>query len=225
MIGRRARFALLLAAACSFSFGVLHCGAGVVAEIPSSSPDGSPQFDAGGGDTGPVGSGHVPLVHRPSPIACPAARDPGYNLDGGRSDSGAGESCARDLDCTSGSNGRCLRYSRINTYYCSYDVCANDSACPTGQTCNCGAAGTPSRAGNACLSSNCRVDGDCGVGNYCSPSLDPSCGSYIGITGLYCHSAVDECTNDADCTDMGPGFCAFTPMVSKWTCHYGICAG
>src|SRR5439155_12955331 len=46
------------------------------------------------------------------------------------------------------------------------DECTHDRDCAAGQTCMCRLS-----QGNAnlCVPSNCRVDGDCGAGAYCSP--------------------------------------------------------
>ena len=132
------------------------------------------------------------------------------------------DQCARDSDCTQGKNGRCLPQSRINAHFCSYDVCSTDSECSSDKVCQCGKASVPTRAGNACLPGNCHTDGDCGAGGYCSPSLDKTCGSYIGVVGYYCHTPNDECTRDDQCSG---GFCAFDPTVSKWACQHSVCAG
>jgi hypothetical protein len=130
-----------------------------------------------------------------------------------------------DSQCTSGTNGRCTAFvSGFGTnYLCTYDACFVDSDCPGLAVCECGQAMGSGRAANACLSSNCRVDADCGPGGYCSPSYS-SCGARGGFTGYYCHTPADDCTNDSDCTQLGY-WCGWQPYDAKWTCSIGACGG
>jgi hypothetical protein len=122
-------------------------------------------------------SGRVPLVHRPSSLACPqgrAAETPTSTpscvcpTDGGRCPCGA---CTKDSDCTEGKNGRCGIAGPIAYRTCSYDECTTDNDCAEGTPCDCRASSTSS-APNSCISGgNCAVDSDCGPAGYCSPSL------------------------------------------------------
>jgi hypothetical protein len=79
-------------------------------------------------------------------------------------------------------------------------------------------------AGNTCLTSNCRVDADCGAGGYCSPADNvSSCGS---VLGYFCHTASDMCLDDSDCTGsgMGPQVCTYVPTAGHWECKTsGLC--
>ena len=136
-------------------------------------------------------------------------------------------------DCTQGTNGRCLPpQGNIAGDFCSYDECATDAECTGGAVCLCGASlgtvgtdGTPTRTGNRCVKSGCRLDADCGAGGFCSPTYDTFCGPRNGVQGYDCHTPNDECTNDDQCTEGGAGYCAFQPTLGRWKCSYGFCAG
>jgi hypothetical protein len=186
----------------------------------ASSPDSA--FDASG----------IPLQHRPSDAACtqppPAA---GCPFPGG--------TCTTDADCTSdaATNGRCIEPS-INSCTCTYDACAGDADCPTGQTCACHGAPYLGSAGNGCLPGNCRVDTDCEAGKgYCSPSPSAQCGTGTGpgLVGYYCHTAKDLCINDADCpvlrnpsdpNDVTSQTCSYSAPAGRWQCQPApICGG
>jgi hypothetical protein len=80
-----------------------------------------------------------------------------------------------------------------------------------------------SASANICIPNDCRVDADCACG-YCSPTVNPNCGSFYGVQGYYCHTPQDCCVNDSDC-DGGGGYCAYHTEVGYWTCGYGHCAG
>jgi hypothetical protein len=100
---------------------------------------------------------------------------------------------------------------------CSYDTCTHDTDCATGQTCACHGSAYLN-GGSTCFPGNCRVDGDCGAGGFCSPSRAPmGCG---GLGGYYCHAATDLCLDDSDCPSMGTGprMCAFIAATSRWEC-------
>jgi len=118
-----------------------------------------------------------------------------------------------------GVNGRCDVLGPLPGCECAYDQCSGDSACPKGETCACH--DTPlASGGNQCLPSNCRVDGDCGAGGYCSPSADGGCGQ---LTGYYCHTPSDTCVNDSDCT--APHSCVYDRKAGHWVCkEIPLCA-
>jgi hypothetical protein len=177
---------------------------------------GVPDAAAPVGDASPaIGDASVvtpPANHRPSPIACPTTRPPGYSGDGGAIPGG----CTSDANCTQGTNGRCTVGYR-GAHYCDYDQCAKDSDCTNGAVCECGAPDTAdsTRFGNRCVTANCRVDSDCGPGGYCSPMpvLTP-----CDAAGYYCHKPGDECFNDSDCTGGAAGSCKYDQTSNKWKC-------
>jgi hypothetical protein len=179
----------------------------------------------GGGLPGPHPS-PVPLVHRPSAPTCPSDR-PTYNC--GEHVTGPPVSCHLDSDCVSGSNGRCVGNGHDGCS-CSYDTCTSDAGCPSGTLCDCRDQWHYGTNGpNQCLPSNCRVDADCGPGGYCSPTFS-DCGAYSGVTGWFCHTAADTCTNDSDCSGVDGGlfgtpYCAYRPEVGHWACSTSQCAG
>jgi hypothetical protein len=124
--------------------------------------------------------------------------------------------CDSDSQCTMGTNGRCVEQGGGIAYCgCTYDTCADDSACPTGQTCACH--GSPyNSGGNTCVPGNCRVDSDCGPGGYCSPSYaQEGCG---GLEGYYCHTPKDQCVNDGDCMTSGFQVCMYEIAQGAWQC-------
>jgi hypothetical protein len=93
----------------------------------------------------------------------------------------------------------------------------HDTDCATGQACACHGSPYTFGAGNTCLAGNCRVDSDCGPGNYCSPSYDvSSCGSLLGY---FCHTPNDQCVDDSDCGDFVAGVCAYSAASGSWQCH------
>lgn len=96
---------------------------------------------------------------------------------------------------------------------CTYDTCADDSECSTGETCACHGA-TFHADSNECLPGNCRVDSDCGAGGFCSPTIG-GCG---GLAGYYCHTADDRCTDDADCAGGGLMACQYASTTARWEC-------
>jgi hypothetical protein len=164
--------------------------------------------DAGSGGTagvvGTAGASGVPVHHRAADSTCPAERGPGNGAG-----LGAGE-CAMDADCSAGDNGRCLVSGPAPYSYCSYDQCFDDGDC-AGLPCECRTSAS-SYVANVCVTgSNCRVDSDCGVDGYCSPSrLNQWCG-----TAYYCHTAADTCVNDTDCADSG---CNYDAQAGHWSC-------
>ncbi len=80
---------------------------------------------------------------------------------------------------------------------------------------------------NACVPSDCRVDGDCGDGGYCSPVV-LGCSGLTGVTGYYCHTPRDECMNDSDCVDTAfvDLRCVFDlAQNARWLCGPVNCSG
>ena len=165
-----------------------------------------------------------PAVHRVLPEPCPSDRaaSPPPGIPGG--------TCKSDAECTQGTNGRCLSIV-LGPPSCSYDLCAKDADC--GQStgvCQCRAA--TEGGANVCRQGNCRTDGDCGVTGkgFCSPSavgIDVTCRSGIqtGSFGYFCHTPVDECSNDTDCgtAPTGQGACIFDLGKSHWACVTLMC--
>jgi hypothetical protein len=171
----------------------------------------------GGGGTG----GREPEKHRAVATSCDHERPPGDPCFGA-CDGTTG--CVADTECTAGENGRCESFRGYSE--CTYDVCFEDSDCGQGGPCGCET--TLWSDANTCLAGNCQTDADCGPGGYCSPTLS-TCGNYSGVTGYYCHTRDDECTDDAECTgqagQFGPGYCMFSVQVSHWICSYSHCVG
>jgi hypothetical protein len=166
----------------------------------------------------------VPVIHRPTAPICPSDRPAA-----GCSVQFPGALCHLDSDCTAGTNGRCSGNGHDGCN-CTYDTCTSDANCPSGTLCACRNPSRNDQGANVCLPSNCRVDADCGPGGYCSPSFDPGCGAYSGVTGWFCHTAADTCTNDSDCTGQDFGFtegnyCGFFPQVGHWQCAATTCVG
>jgi hypothetical protein len=172
-----------------------------------------------------------PLIHRATAAACPTDRPPSgsiYNAPDASPDASY-EKCNSDTQCTAGVNGRCFGNGH-DGWACSYDTCSLDADCARGELCSCRSPWHYGDVGpNHCLPSNCLVDADCGPAGYCSPSLDAQCGSFVGVTGWYCHQPGDACTNDHDCSavDGGQGqtFCGYQPEVGKWACITAGCVG
>lgn len=194
----------------------------------------------------------VPLLHRASEgAACTQPRAPGATgdclPDGGTNQCGAYGSCdigcTSDGDCKGGPAGRCnCTWSggpyggtnpSANGSSCTYDGCASDADCG-GKVCLCRETALPGvtpvlgldrsdAQPTVCASvGNCRVDADCGVGGYCSPSAPFECIAPVPANyGYYCHTPSDECTDDTDCPmgTAGSGDCAFDPTAGHWACH------
>lgn len=169
----------------------------------------------------------VPLRHRATATACPSTRpasmcDPGVG-------SGPPLMCRSDSECTAGTNGRCVGNPHDGCR-CNYDACSTDGDCMNA-ACECRLASRGAAGANVCIPGNCRVDADCGVGGYCSPTLG-SCGDYGGLVGYYCHTARDECVDDADCATVLDGgflgqrpYCMYSQEVGRWVCSNSGCAG
>jgi hypothetical protein len=184
-----------------------------------------------GGTTGAGGmSGRVPVKHRAVAVACSTDRAAGTCDPTGSNIPDAGLACRKDAECTAGANGRCSLGGRVLACQCTYDTCATDADCAQmGGPCECRPAGQgivapPPTTMNVCKAGNCRVDKDCGTAGYCSPSLG-SCGNYLGVTGYYCHTAKDKCTDDTDCQAQGGGDCRYDSVTNAWACATSQCAG
>jgi hypothetical protein len=185
--------------------------------------------DAGGASQGGASSagtgGKVlrePTQHRPVALACGTRPTPVPTGSGG---SAAGAPlplpvCTTNGDCTAGPNGRCIP-SRIGMT-CSYDACFADADCASGSVCQCG---PENGAGNHCSQPGCQVDADC-PNSWCSPTFS-SCGNYSGVVGYACHTAKDQCVNDADCAGASglDAYCMYDPAVARWVCSSSQCVG
>ncbi|MFI5300410.1 MAG: hypothetical protein ACHREM_20165 [Polyangiales bacterium] len=135
-------------------------------------------------------------------------------------------SCAKDADCTSGINGRCLVPLPAGLR-CSYDDCFVDDDCSgvPGSVCACREGG--GNGPNTCTLGTCRIDADCGSGGYCSPSPTP-CTSGYGVAGYFCKTAGDSCQTNTDCVvglHASESLCAFDATVGMWTCVQNGCPG
>lgn len=187
----------------------------------------SPESTGSGGSTstattgsGAGGAGPVPANHRATAAACTAERPPG-DLGGGTDGD-----CTTDAECAAGDNGRCVA-NLGEPAFCSYDECAVDDDCGAGSVCEC--RNPAAHDANVCVHGNCRLDADCGEDGYCSPSavtLSPFCteGVAIGSVGYFCHTAADECTDDADCPASGTfPSCFFNVDKLHFACFEVLC--
>jgi hypothetical protein len=220
-------------------------GAGLLLMLGATTQCGSSTTTACASGCAPEGTGpaagpqlgctpSVPMAHRLMGASCPTTRPPGFNNPMGTLGSFA-QACTVDSQCTTGTNPRCTPGKAGSPRLCTSDACSTDADCGSGALCECGidALEEPYGGGrfpNTCLPSNCQTDADCGAGGYCSPSFDAMCGPFDGVVGYYCHRAADqctkdECTNDADCRGVGPGYCEWRPDAAKWACSYAVCAG
>ena len=221
-------------------------GQGGTGDVPATGGAESGGFGAGGsagagaggaaGNAGSGGSsgapGRVPAVHRAAAVSCDGTR-PYFDAGAPKTDAAVGPpvECRTHADCTSGVNGRCVGNGH-DGWRCTYDACFSDADCP-------GTDGGPGggRAGvcacengfrsdnNSCLyAGDCRTDADCGTRGYCSPTLG-MCGGYAPFIGYYCHTAADECIDDADCTGTGINYCAWSELKGHWACSNSICVG
>ncbi|MGD0529973.1 MAG: hypothetical protein ABSE49_32860, partial [Polyangiaceae bacterium] len=140
----------------------------------SGASSGSPGSSTTGHSAGSAYSGAPPQNHRPNDDQCTTPAPPGQcpllravpdaGGDGGSrcQDAGGGGpgDCTMDCQCTSGIGGRCnVQPEGALICSCGYDSCADDSACPTGQTCACHGSAYVN-GGNTCVSGDCRVDSD-----------------------------------------------------------------
>jgi hypothetical protein len=164
------------------------------------------------GSTAADTSSRAPAMHRAKAVACPPLlidpKAPCFSVDGG-----TGGTCAKNSDCTSPFNPRCELFRPQGYCLCQVDDCQSDNDCRAfgdhdAGACTCNS----SPLTNLCVDANCRVDADCGPHGYCSPMIDP-CSK--AISGYFCHTPKDTCTDDADC----PGTpCTYLPMASLWRC-------
>jgi len=229
---RRAVFVAHLAAAVGLAIVAEGCGrtgldpgGGAASGLGRSATGGADGGGAGSG--GGAGAGRVPMNHRVSGSACPAVRGAGPSFDQCVADGGPplGMDCQYDVDCLAGGvNGRCLGGVIFGPCVtgCSYDQCFMDADCGARVPCTCRSTAMDPGANFCETGSNCAVDGDCGPGGYCSPSLverlcvclqarGDACGH-----GYYCHTAGDECIDDADCSDGQT--CNYAVATGTWTC-------
>ena len=164
----------------------------------------------------------VPMNHRTDDSQCATPPPAGTCTM-----SSQGSACTADGQCTAGVNGRCIMStSGPVSCACEYDACLQDTDCPSGELCVCQGSAYRQAALNACVTSNCRVDSDCGPGGYCSPSLGNGYDGCAGsIYGYFCHVPSDGCVNDADCSAMGTGNrCEWSPASGHWGCQtVGLC--
>jgi hypothetical protein len=174
--------------------------------------------EAGGGDvadTGaPDGPIRVPTYHRPEDSQCATPRPAGTCAVVGTE---VTFTCASDGDCIDGgADGRCTSSGGGPAgCFCTYDACQTDADCATNELCVCHGSAY-AHGGNQCLPGNCRVDSDCGAGGDCSPAHGTSNCGYV--SGYYCHTQSDECTNDSDC---GGDVCTWSVAGARWTCQAG----
>jgi hypothetical protein len=191
-----------------------------------------------GGSNGPIADGSTlwfaDCSHRPSHESCMTTRAPGLQDGGGMSFCvGQSGSCTSDSECPAtsdaGVNGRCTPSEEqgpaIGCPSCQYDQCATDSECGAGSVCACGGSASTGRYPNGCLAGNCQVDSDCGPGGFCSPDVG-FCGE--GTVGYYCHTAGDQCHNDADCQNDPNSFggqCVYDTSKKIWDCQGEACPG
>lgn len=190
--------------------------------VPKGGASGTPWTTSLGGSTGgtktiaAAGATMVPrppTVHRPTAASCVGVHSPSEPSNIVYPESSR---CTKHADCTDGVNGKCVGGIGMagNMYSCVYDQCATDADCDAGKMCYCTAA-TPAR----CLSvGNCQTDGDCGGGpfSYCSPSMSWDCGGYRPIDGYHCHTPLDTCMDNSDCT--GTDYCNFDVYEARWRC-------
>lgn len=185
----------------------------------------------------------APQKHRPTAACCPAQRGPAPSGQPYDSCSGAvgttcpanhATTCTSDSECTARANGRCFPFEGlVGPGGCDYDQCFTDSNCGTRTPCLCRSSATDSNSNVCDVGGNCAVDSDCGPAGYCSPSVElPDANICWGPKRYYCHTASDQCTNDADCSppDAGPpspsspGYaCAYNPQDSRWECVKASC--
>ncbi len=162
-----------------------------------------------------------PAVHRASAETCTGTPPAGSQIPD------VPESkCETDADCTAGDNGRCV-WPYAGGNICIYDECFEDSDCGGSRVCGCRV--SEAFGVNVCYHGNCKVDADCGEGGYCSPSgiVSPSCSMGIspGSVGYFCHTADDECTDDADCGEKYSYACLLSVEAGHWVCQELLCLG
>jgi hypothetical protein len=105
--------------------------------------------------------------------------------------------CREDTDCTAQPNGYCALASPrgwtlgASFTQCRY-ACSTDADCGGGTLCECG------EPGGQCVSAQCFVDSECGMGMRCAPyDATPGCDLESRIWA--CQRPGDECGIDAHC--------------------------
>lgn len=211
---------VLVAWACGGSTRATSDAGADGASSSSSGATSSGGSGSGSGSGSSSGGERVPVNHRSSDAQCMTTAPPGdCTFDN------PGSPCHADADCSeAGPSGRCIVANGPPTCFCTWDSCTGDSDCKTGQTCACHGSAYTAGAGNTCTPGNCRVDADCGQGGYCSPSAGTNtCGT---LSGYYCHTPKDQCTNDSDCgsTSTPANMCIYSPTAGYWSCQQsGLC--
>ncbi len=204
------------------ALAIAACGGSTLTE---GGDGGRGEGSSAGSSTGASSSHHsssqaVPMYHRANGDLCTQPAGPGFCASGGPADG----TCTMDSECAMGPNGRCIEPLTGGPFCsCTYDTCADDAACPSGNTCACH--DSPySEGGNTCVPGNCRVDPDCGVRGYCSPSPVLNCAG--GVAGYYCHTPNDQCVNASDCPVPrgGAATCVYSTTSMLWKCQpVGAC--
>lgn len=136
------------------------------------------------------------------------------------------DECAKDEDCKSGRNGRCMhRVQQVQANIvgsenrCEYDACGSDGDCGAGMACLCAGELGAKTSVNICIPADCKTDADC-HGYSCSPTfvaLDKGeCRSESQpYQGLRCHTPDDRCVDDEDCNG---GECVYSDAKRHWVC-------
>ena len=218
MISARASVA---AAVTALAVAAAACGGGEATTSSTSGTGGSAETTSSTSGTGGAAPGKTPKNHRAAAAPCAGARD-AFNLGH------AGDKCVKDSECTAGLDGRCVAYLG-KPGFCSYDACTADADCGSASVCAC--RNFANFAANTCFHGDCQVDADCGAAGYCSPSAvdvgtDCNLGVQPGSYGFFCHTAADECVDDADCPGaMGQGACLLQPDKGHWACQTLLCTG
>ncbi len=186
-----------------------------------------PTSNGGGGDAAtdaPLSDGgahdaRAPRDHRTGSVTCsPAPVPPEPIIPDAGAGPGAKYECRAHADCTAQPRGRCIFFPtsppiEAGGTRCLYDECTTDAACAPGKACVC------NTIANTCYAGNCRVDADCGAGNFCSPTVD-GCRIFVGY---YCHTPADTCTDDTDCGTSG-FVCSYRSDTRVWSCGPAGCA-
>jgi hypothetical protein len=130
------------------------------------------------------------LLQRSDPAACTSRLPrPAPNLTGVPQDLIASLECTSDTDCNAAPNGYCAFEVPVRDLpHCEYG-CVNDSECPSGQICLCGA------DIGRCAETDCVRGGDCPPAFACLQTEDV-CGDPV----VHCETPFDECRNDGDCS-------------------------
>lgn len=176
-----------------------------------------------------------PAHHRVTAAACPPA-PPGLAH---QAPADHQEHCSADSDCRDGgADGRCRGEwhpqgsggASFDTA-CIYDECIDDTGCRPTTLCDC--RNTSHGQANICIAAACKRDSDCGPPGFCSASARLWFPVYSygypnprpeGIEyGYFCHTPLDECFDDAECSNVDGGrtysnHCAFDSKAGHWRC-------